>query len=176
MLQKFLIVHKSTTTTTTLFKKTKMGYGYLGSYIAYGFNVHDDDLEHFKKQCFEKDYIEEKLGIEEKLQNPETCVYHDPDFPHLFIKEFGTDDQEDNIRYFIYLKTCFRGGEFWKSNCIGVPQTNHVALCPVISAQTFLDLEKSCDKKEFEKFQTKYKLKKSPVGWTSLICFGQLIY
>lgn len=164
-----------------------MGYGYLGSYIAYGFTIHGEDLVNFKKQAFsqdddnDEDYDDDKTLKEEKDKTPgliyiETGVYHDPEFPNLFIKQFGTDSEEFEIRYFVYFQTCFRGGEFWEPDCIGEPQTNQVALTPVLSAQTFLKLEQECDQKEFEKFQTKYKLNKSTIGWSSLICFGQLIY
>ena len=138
-----------------------MGYGYLGAYLAFGQGLDEKTSEG----------ILQTLNEEHEIL---ASLYHDEEFPHVFVKRYGTDEY---CNAFVCWGPVYKGGEFWASDTCGVPgPSSPEKLLPMPSAKEFLSHEQTFDPQEWDRFCIKYNLTSELPQWQTLICFGQGIY
>lgn len=177
-----------------------MGYGYLGSYFAYGIELDGENQSHRKllfqldPYFFPQDEDEDGDEIDDGDENGDQeddevenekksdivsdgcSLTRDVHFPHIFIKQYGTDD---GPHYFVFWSTCWRGGGFWDSSCIGKPdgEKDPIQLMPIKDLSEPLRVQNSFDNSEWQRFCDKYSISTDNVPyWQTLMTFGQMIY
>jgi hypothetical protein len=130
-----------------------MGYGYIGSYLVYGFPLEIDNDEEFV----------------ESLDCLRACFYKLDE--NLFIKEWGFETPGGDCRYWIFWKCCFRGGEWWE------PYQAETPYClNEITLKKQQEIEESFDEKYVRSICDKYGIRYQTPRWQTLITIGQLLY
>ena len=122
-----------------------MGFGYLGSYLVYGFRINDDECEERNER---DEYFENFQQLSEN--------------GNIFIKEFGC---EEDTKYFLCWKTVFRGGEYWDPHWLKESdQCKHT-----IDLGKMAEIENSYNEDEVRKVCAKYQLVYKEPCWQTLI-------
>lgn len=125
-----------------------MGYGYLGSYLAFGFLVDDNEFE----DGFEDFY---ELG------------YHENN--SVFVKKFGYGE---DYHWFLCWKKVFRGGEYWHPDFMSeTSKCSHT-----ITLEQLQEIEESYPEDLIRKICLQYNWVNKKPFWQTLITVGPCLY
>lgn len=133
----------------------KMGYGYLGAYLVYGFPLE------FKSSEESEDSEEDD---ELRMRNHDFHVFEE----NIFIKEWGF---EEDHKHFLCWKCVFRGGRYWE------PWQTPTENCKnSIDLEKMREIEESYDEEYVREVCEKYGIEHRAPSWQTLITVGQMLY
>lgn len=135
-----------------------MGYGYLGAYLAYGFQVNKMPRRN----------SEDDSDSDDELECMDACLYRLRD--DVYVKRYGTDETPC---YFLFWRQCFCGGGFWENR---KPNSDRITSLPVSSCSVFKEVEDSFRAETMKEVCDDFGIEYEEPKWQTLITFGQMIY
>lgn len=136
-----------------------MGFGYLGCYIAYGFDIEEEDFNKFYPNV---KYMKSNIF---KIKN----------YDNIYIKQYGGGEDD---QYFLFWSLCFQGGGLWESN---VKNSEYKYCQPIenFNKEQCAEIENSYDPQTIEKCVKEYgnsNMNFPPPQWKMLCTMGSCQY
>ncbi len=147
-----------------------MGYGYIGSYVVFGFPISQhilpSGLEELAPCLHGYKHVEEKQE-QEAQQTAKACLWTNAP---IRIKEFGCEDEKSQLC--VVWGTIFVGGEIWSAeDKIATPFVDND-----MNLDKMRDVENSYDARAMQAFCKDHGLDFGQAKWRSLGCFARHLY